>query len=145
MKKKIIGSIILCIVILSAVIIVRNRQKTVRLLENVDIETISNIIIYQPATYITITEHNDIKKIVDLLQSMKLKKSRPSEKAGAFPVFINFHNGDSIDYVFLSEEVTTDEGCYKPDRDYCDDIRSLYDELSKKYPEEPNKSEGVHD
>ncbi|MDE6635414.1 MAG: hypothetical protein K2K09_02265 [Lachnospiraceae bacterium] len=164
MKKKILGSIILFAAILSVIVIVWNRQNNVilskseedrqksmelskddedgqeivRLLENVDIETISDVAIYRPATYITITGQDDIKKVVDVLQSMKLQERQSLEKDGAFPVYIDYKNGDRVAYSFLAREITTGGKCYEPDRDYCGDIEALYNELSKKYPEEKN-------
>lgn len=164
MKKKVIGGIVLCIVILSVIIIVWNRQnnvilskseedgqksvelskndkggqETIRLLENVEIETISSVVLYKPATYITITGQDDIQKVIDILQSMKLTESQPSERDGAMPLDIHFKNGDRVDFAILAREITIGEKCYEPDRNYCGDIRALYDELSKKYLEEKN-------
>lgn len=139
MKPKILGivrGVIVCIIILSVVVIVWNRQKTVRLLEDTNIETISGVVLYLPGRWITVTEQEDIKRVIDTLQSMKLKKRMPSGKAGGMPLDICYRNGEKIEFGFLSDEVTAENGCYRPDRDYCDDLRNFYFEFSGKYPEE---------
>lgn len=139
MKSKILGiagAVIVCIIILSVVVIVWNRQKTVKLLEDTNIETISGVVLYLPGSWITVTEQEDIKRVVDTLQSMELKKRMPSEKDGGIPLEICYRNGEKIRFGFLSDEVTAENGCYRPDRDYCEDFRNFYFEFSGKYPEE---------
>ncbi|MCI8307513.1 MAG: hypothetical protein HFH14_05620 [Lachnospiraceae bacterium] len=137
MNKKIIGSVILCIILVSCVIIARNMRKPKGLLADNDTASISNVVLHCSYAYITVTEQEDIKRIVDLLQSIKAEESRPSGKDGGMPLEIHFQNGEELGFGFLSEEITADGVCYRPDRDYCNDISNFYEEFSKKYTEEP--------
>jgi len=94
----------------------------------VDMATISKIVIYNPAGEVMITEQEDIEKMANVLQSMNLKKSFPNNKDGyAFAIEI-YHMDDEMNRIVVtSEDIVIDGNVYKCDRNYCDDIRVVYE------------------
>lgn len=133
MKKKFI-IIALCIVAFITLCVIWNKSRTVKLLEDADVNEIEKIVIYYASGDMIITEQEDIKEAVEIYQSMQLKKSRPIEKDGfVFRIEICYQNGNISDGVITSSYITFDDKFYKCARDYCEDFRELYDSLKEKY------------
>lgn len=131
MKKKVIVSI-LCIAALFVLIFIWSKGRNVRILENLDIKTVSKVVIYNGGRYITITEQEDIKKVTDVLQSMRLNKAFPNGRDGSvFVIRIYNQNGDTNSVSITASYIVADGSYYKCDRDYCDDFLKLYKELSE--------------
>ena len=132
MKKKVVVSII-CIAVLLVLFTIWSKGRNVRILEDLDITTLSKIVIFLGGSDITIAEQQDMKKVVDVVQSMRLNKTFPNGRDG-IPFIINLYykDGSKSDYGIASDYIIADDGSYyKTDRDYCDDFRKLYEELSK--------------
>ena len=132
MKKKVVVSII-CIAVLLVLFTIWSKGRNVRILEDLDITTLSKIVIFLGGSDITIAEQQDMKKVVDVVQSMRLNKTFPNGRDGIpFIIDLYYKNGNKSDYGIASDYIIADDGSYyKTDRDYCDDFYKLYDELSK--------------
>ena len=131
MKKKVVVSII-CIAVLLVLFTIWSKGRNVRILEDLDITTLSKIVIFLGGSDITIAEQQDMKKVVDVVQSMRLNKAFPNDNAGApFVIELYGQSGNKNRIAIQSNHIVVDGSCYKPDRDYCDDFYKLYDELSK--------------
>lgn len=105
---------------------------------DVNIASIEVITLHNPAQYYTITNQDDIQLLFTTLQSMKLRSKPNSNKDGfAFLIDIKTQNGETINMSILSEDIKINGKTYKPDKDYCDTIRKIFDELSEKYEINP--------
>lgn len=130
MKKRIIIGA-LCVIIFIVVLIVWITGGSTKILQNIDVRTLSKIEIYYPGDNLTVvTGEEDIRKVVALLHSMHVKKTFADDVDGyAFSIQIYDRNGERSDVIIRSDRIITDDGYYKCDRDYCDDFRKLYEEL----------------
>ena len=105
--------------------------RTTGILKDVNISDISKIMIYNPDG-ITITEMDDIKSVVDILQSMKLRRTFFDDRDGGLVIDLYYKNGDTSWVTLYSDCVGADGDYYACDRDYCEDISELYKKLSEK-------------
>lgn len=128
MKRKVLA-IALCIVVVLLLFFACDEWRKTTLLEDVDSTMISKVTLCNFG--ITTTEPEYIKKVVDILQSMKLKKTIPVDRDGSFDVDIYYQNGDVSRFVLRTDCVTVEGKTYKCDRDYCEDLRKIGKELSK--------------
>ncbi|MBQ7943491.1 MAG: hypothetical protein IJ326_05445 [Lachnospiraceae bacterium] len=126
MRKKIVTLVSVVVFVVLAGILICRRSTNIS--DVVDMTTISKIVIYNPAGEVTITNQENIEKMANVLQSMNLKKSLPNNKDGyAFAIEI-YHLDDEMNRIVVtSEDIVIDSNVYKCDRDYCDDIRVVYE------------------
>jgi long-subunit fatty acid transport protein len=132
-KKKItmLTSVLIIIIIAIAVWV---RYSNVNQLKNVNTADIVELIISDPTKYYSITKHEDIQTLFNVLQSINLSKKFNSHKDGsAFLIDIKLKSGEKIYISILSKDVRINNHNYKPDKDYCNSIREVFDALSKKY------------
>lgn len=133
MKKKIamLTSILIIIIISIAVWVT---SSNVNQLKNINTADIVEITISDPTKYYSITKHEDIQTLFNDLQSMNLSRKFNSHKDGfAFLIDIKLKSGEKIYISILSKDVRINNHNYKPDKDYCNSIREIFDTLSKKY------------
>lgn len=126
MKKGMIISV-LVVAVLAVVCVVFVMGRNVDIMEDVDAGTISKIVVYS-GKEVTLTQKDDIKAFVDLLQSMKLrtKFNLPGEfSMGGITIEIFYQNGDTSTVIMSDMKIAVDGKSYKCDRDYCDDLHAL--------------------
>lgn len=132
MKKKIIITV-LCIVVLILLCVVWNKSRNVTLLKDIDIAGIEKIVIYHAPGDMVITEVEDIESVVNIYQSMQLKKSLRKEKDGSLRIDIYYKNGAVDGTSITSKDIIFNGKFYKCAENYCTDFYELYDSLSEKY------------
>lgn len=133
MKKNItiLTSILIIIIIVIAVWV---RSGNANQLKNMNTAGIVEITIGDPTKYYSITKREDIQTLFNQLQSMNLIRKFNNNKDGfAFSIVIKLKSGEKIYMSMLSKDVRINNHNYKPDKNYCNSIRKVFDELSKKY------------
>jgi hypothetical protein len=133
MKKKniIITSILIIIIIAIAVWV---RSSNANPLKNINTEDIVEMTIGDPTKYYSITEDEDIQTLFNVLKSMNLSRGFNRQKEGfAFFIDIKLKSGEKAFISILSKDIIINNHNYKPDKDYCDSIREIFDTLAKKY------------
>lgn len=104
------------------------REKIV-LMENVDSSQVEKIIIYCGKD-VTVTEEEDIKSLINIFKSMQLTKSSPYNKdGGGFGFDVYYTDGKKEHFAIKPDCVIVGEKTYKTDRDCCDEIRAIYENL----------------
>lgn len=112
--------------------------RNIHVLEDVNPSDIKEVYFSNPANNMTITDADDIKKIVDLISSMELDKTISSNKDGfGYDIRIYYKDGKETTIVFASE-IIVDSQCYDSDEEYYDEVGALFDELSEVYTLESN-------
>lgn len=133
MKKGRIICSAIAVFILIALCLIWNKARYKNVMEDINLSTVDKVIIYNPAENISITQQEDICNILQVLQSMNLKKSFPVSKDGyAFLIEIYHVDGKVTSIVMTSEYLVINDIFYKCERDYCEDVRKLYDEFRRK-------------
>ena len=135
MKRKVLA-IALCIVVVLLLFFACDEWRKTTLLEDVDSTTISKIVLEGPCSTsgFTVTQQKDINKVVELVQSMKLKWKIPAAKDGyGFALEVYYKSGETDAITLTSEDVAVNSPnfTYQCDRNYCEDFDELYKELSK--------------
>lgn len=132
MKKRIIIGTS-CFVIFLVMFIVWIVGRRAKILQDIDVSTLSKIEIYYPGDNLTVvTAEEDMQKVITLFHSLRVRKTFADNDDGfVFSIQIYDKNGERIDIVTIrSDRIVTNDGYYKCDRDYCDDFRKLYEELN---------------
>ena len=128
MKKRIIIGTS-CVVIFLVVFIVWIAGRKVKILQDIDVRTLSKIEIYYPGDNLTVVkEEEDMQKVIALFHSLRVRKTFADNDDGfVFSIQIYDKNEERIDIITIrSERIVTNDGYYKCDRDYCDDFRKLH-------------------
>lgn len=135
-KKTILTLLFLAIAVITIIVwLVSDSNK----LKSIDTTNIKEITIHNPAKYFTITEKDDIQLLFNTLQSMKLRRTLNSNKDGfAFLIEIELKSGDIIYMSILSGDININGNNYQPDKDYCDILREIFNNLSEKYEINPS-------
>lgn len=104
-------------------------HRTIHVADIIDFGTITKVEIWLTDECVTLTENEDIKKFTNILDSMKLKKKfRPESDGFVFSIVI-YHGNNEKNNLTLHEDIIIDGQYYGCDRDYCDDMRKLYESL----------------
>lgn len=131
MKKAVILAVAVIIeaaVICSVMFYQRNRNP----FKNVSANNIQEVTICNPAESKVLTQGDDITLVLNTLKEMKLVKKQSNEKEGfAFVIYMKLKNGKKMDTTILSKDIIINNQYYKPDKDYCDVVREIYDKLPK--------------
>ena len=102
------------------------RNRSIRVADIIDFNTITKVEIWLTDDCVTLTESEDIKKFTDILDSMKLKKKRRTESDGFVFTIVIYHENNDKNHLTLLEDIIIDGKYYGFDRDYCDDMLKLY-------------------
>ena len=102
------------------------RNRSIRVADIIDFDTITKVEIWLNDKCLTLTEEGDIKELTDILDSMKLKKKLRSESDGFVFTIVIYHENNDKNHLTLLEDIIIDEQYYGCDRDYCDDRLKLY-------------------
>ena len=132
MKKRIIIGTS-CVVIFLVMFVVWIVGRSAKILQDIDVRTLSKIEIYYPGDNLTVvTAEEDMQKVIALFHSLRVRKTFADNDDGfVFSIQIYDKNGERIDIVTIrSDRIVTNDRYYKCDRDYCDDFRKLYEELN---------------
>lgn len=132
MKKRIIIGTS-CVVIFLVMFVVWIVGRSAKILQDIDVRTLSKIEIYYPGDNLTVvTAEEDMQKVIALFHSLRVRKTFADNNDGfVFSIQIYDKNGERIDIVTIrSDRIVTNDRYYKCDRDYCDDFRKLYEELN---------------
>lgn len=130
-RRTVLTIIVVIVVVISIVIWVVSYSNK---LKSMDTTSIKEITIHNPTEYFTITEQDDIQLLFNALQSMKLRRTLNSNKVGfAFLIDIELKSGKTINLSILSGDININGQNYQPDKDYCDTIREIFNNLSDKY------------
>lgn len=131
MKKK-LNFIILAIVALVVFCIMLLQGKEKPLCSHFDIGTVQKVVIYYPGDNTTIVEQKDMTPLIELLMSMKGKKTSSSNKDGYACVIELYHEQGEVNRITLTSEYYAVDGkYYKSDIDYCEDFRKVYEQIVK--------------
>lgn len=126
MKKKIsiILIALLAVVLICAILLYR---KPVTPFDKIETAMIDKVILYYPGDQENIFEsETDIACVLEILQSMRLKRSALLQKDGfAMQVDLQYHNGEVQHITISSTDIWVDGKCYSCDRDYCEDFHIL--------------------
>jgi len=130
-KKTILTIVFLVIAVITIIVwVISDSNK----LKSMDTTNIKEITIINPAKYFTITEKDDIQLLFNTLQSMKLRRTLNIHKDGfTFLRDIELKSGNIIHMSILSGDINIDGHNYQPDKDYCDILSEIFNNLSKKY------------
>lgn len=133
MKKKILLVVIILLIFL-VVKIINIKSYNMNPLKNIEISSIKEITIYNPAEGFTIVEKDDIQILFNSLQSMKLREKSDNKRSGfAFLISIKLNSEEIIDISILYLDIVIGNQNYSPAKDYCASTRIIFDELAKKY------------
>ncbi|MFN7251548.1 MAG: hypothetical protein ACK4M9_12245 [Anaerobacillus sp.] len=111
---------------------------SVKQLKDLDTADIAEITIAS-TEYYTITEPKDIETLLTVLQSMNLSRRLPHSKDGfVFLIDIKLKSGETIGMSILSDDIIINNHNYKPDKNYSDSIREVFDKLAEKYENNPS-------
>ncbi len=125
--KKYMSLICIVVVIALCISFFVWRNSIIHVAEIIDFNMITKVEIWSGDNCVTLTEDGDIKKFTDILDSMKLKKRFQQESDGfVFSINIYKENNEQNDLT-LFRDIRIDRQYYRCDRDYCDDVRKLYD------------------
>lgn len=130
MKKK-IGMILMLAIVVLCVFLIVFKGKGTKPFDDVDVGNLDKAIIYYPGDQETeVTESDNLEKIVQLLQAMKLRRTLACGGDGyGIAMDIYYSDGGKQTITISSTDVRTDSKCYTCDRNYCDDFRKLCEEL----------------
>ena len=120
MKKRIIIGTS-CVVIFLVVFIVWIAGRKVKILQDIDVRTLSKIEIYYPGDNLTVVkEEEDMQKVIALFHSLRVRKTFADNNDGfVFSIQIYDKNGERIDIVTIrSDRIVTNDGYYKAERIY---------------------------
>ena len=125
--KKYMSLICIVVVIALCISFFVWRNRVIHVAEIIDFNMITKVEIWSGDNCVTLTEDGDIKKLTDILDSMKLKKRFQQESDGfVFSINIYKENNEQNDLT-LFRDIRIDGQYYRCDRDYCDDMRKLYE------------------
>ncbi len=131
MKKILV--LCICIAILAIIIVFSGKGKYAKVLQNLNVDDLDKIVIYNADESVTLDQKDDVQKMVDILTSMQLRKTSPNTKDGfAFSIELYDHNGEETTIVVASSDVTVGDQNYKCKDDYCEQIRNLYEQYQIK-------------
>ncbi len=131
MKKKLIFTILaIAALVVFCIVILHGKEKP--LCSHFDIGTIQKVVIYYPGDNTTLVEQKDMTPLIELLMSMKGKKTSSSNKDGYVCVIELYHEWEEVNRITLASEYYVVNGkYYKSDIDYCEDFRKVYEQLVK--------------
>lgn len=131
MKKILV--LCICIAILAIIIVFSGKGKYAKVLQNLNVDDLDKIVIYNADESVTLDQKDDVQKMVDILTSMQLRKTSTNTKDGfAFSIELYDHNGEETTIVVASSDVTVGDQNYKCKDDYCEQIRNLYEQYQIK-------------
>lgn len=103
------------------------RNRTIYVADIIDFDTINKIEIWLTDDCVTLTKEEDIKRLTDIFDSMKLKRKSRTESDGFVFAIDIYHENDDKNHITVLEHIIIDGKHYGCDRDYCDDIHKLYE------------------
>ena len=131
MKK--IFVLCICIAVLAIVFVFSGKGKYTKVLQDLNVDDLDKIVIYNADVSVTLDQKDDMQKMVDILTSMQLRETSPNTKDGfAFSIELYDHNGEETTIVVASSDVTVGDQNYKCKKDYCEQIRSVYEQYHVK-------------
>lgn len=127
MKKILV--LCICIAILAIIFVFSGKGQYTKALQNLKVDDLDKIVIYNADERVTLDQKDDMQKMIDILTSMQLRKTSPNTKDGfAFSIELYDHNGEETTIVVASSDVTVGYQNYKCKEDYCEQIRSVYEQ-----------------
>lgn len=127
MKKILV--LCICIAILAIIFVFSGKGQYTKALQNLKVDDLDKIVIYNADERVTLDQKDDMQKMVDILTSMQLRETSPNTKDGfAFSMELYDHNGEETTIVVASSDVTVGDQNYKCKEDYCEQIRSVYEQ-----------------
>ena len=131
MKKKLIFKILaIAALVVFCIVILHGKEKP--LCSHFDIGTIQKVVIYYPGDNTTLIEQKDMTPLIELLMSMKGKKTSSSNKDGYVCVIELHHEWEEVNRITLASEYSVVNGkYYKSNIDYCEDFQKVYEQLVK--------------
>lgn len=99
--------------------------------KDVDAGNLDKVVFYHPSNRETeATEPEDLEKVVQLLQTMKLRRILPRGIVGSgIRMDIYYSDGTIQSMSFTTDYVASDGKWYACAQDYCEDFRRLCEEL----------------
>ena len=127
MKKILV--LCICIAILAIIFVFSGKGQYTKALQNLKVDDLDKIVIYNADERVTLDQKDDMQKMIDILTSMQLRKTSPNTKDGfAFSIELYDHNGEETTIVVASLDITIGGKNYKCKDDYCEQIRSVYEQ-----------------
>ena len=110
MKKILV--LCICIAILAIIFVFSGKGQYTKALQNLKVDDLDKIVIYNADERVTLDQKDDMQKMIDILTSIELYD----------------HNGEETTIVVASSDVTVGDQNYKCKEDYCEQIRSVYEQ-----------------
>lgn len=137
MKKRIFVVVIDAVVIILAAIFIgkivyeKNNSQSAWRTES----GIKDIVFGNSVSYYTVTDEEDIKRVLDAVGESELEEIEDNEMVYGYAAVINirYQSGKSDEIVIRSNTVVMQGKSYKCTEEYCNRILSLYDELADSY------------
>ena len=105
-------------------------------LNKINSSEIQEIEITNPVSSVTITNQEDIQKLLEILQKPELKRDyfHSYPDGFAFLIDIRLASGESSHITIRSDSVTVDRYFYKSPASLCDEVDSFFESINNKYP-----------
>ena len=127
MKK--IFVLCICIAVLAIVFVFSGKGKYTKVLQDLNVDDLDKIVIYNSDESVTLNQKDDIQKLVAILASMQLRKTSATTSDGyAFLIELYDHNEEKITITVASSNITVEGKNYKCQEDYCEQIRNVYEQ-----------------
>lgn len=133
MKKKGISLIIVGLVVVIFYIYFGGKSSNdIARLNSSDVRKIT---VNRVTGYYTITDQEDIEKILDILKSMRLRRTFPHNKDGMIANLDIYEKNSNQDcnVLILGNDITINQKNYKFVQNYSDELIKLFTDFEKKY------------
>jgi len=145
-KKRLILIFGLIITMLLVIFLFYNRSTNVNPLKDENVLNIKVINISNPSEgySCSVTKQEDINILFKLLKSIKLNRQEYINLDGVdYIIYIKPHNEEAFAISLFSDNIRINNQNYKSNKDYSDDIKKVFDDLSNKYPKEEIYNSGM--
>lgn len=98
--------------------------------KDVDAGDLDKVVFYYPGDRETeVTEPEDLEKVVQLLQAMKLRRTHSRDIEGSGIMMDIYYSDGGIQKMSFTTNYVVSDKWYACDQDYCEDFRRLCEEL----------------
>lgn len=105
-------------------------------LNNINSNEVQEIEITNPVSYFTITDHEDIQNLLEILHKTEFKRDyfHKAPDGFAFMIEIRLVSGETTHISIQSDSSAIDQHFYQSSASLCDEVDSFFESLKKKYP-----------
>ena len=129
-RKKILISVFLAAVVVLVLLIFLPARPSAAL-NKLEQNQVTSADISYAEGYYTVTDEDDLRQLVEFLQSMKLRPCIPKDLDGGFGTLTIWEESRQTN-IFISESyIKINHMSFRPDRNYCDALRKIFSELEE--------------